>query len=157
MNAALHFFIISLSTYTVVSHWQRRIPVLLCCLARVSYILAPALRATCIINCFPESYLLCGVDENVKGALCLSPAAYSLLPLVRHLHGLLPVLQRHSGRVFLCRDSTRLSFVFDEGDTAATRHHTDFAETLEATEYAGENVLVEIVWQVLDEQRLVGW
>lgn len=75
----------------------------------------------------------------------MHPSKHALLSLVGNLHDLFAVLQGHAGRVFLCGNSTSLGIVFDESDTTATRHSTDFAEAIEAGKDGSEVVLGEVV------------
>jgi hypothetical protein len=82
--------------------------------------------------------------------------SYILLPLVRDLHGLLAILERHARCVLLRRDGAHLCVILDERNAAATRHHADLAKAIEAVEDAREHVLVVVVGQVLDEQNAVG-
>jgi hypothetical protein len=68
-----------------------------------------------------------------------------LLALVRYLHRLFSVLERHAGRVFFGRNGPRLGLVLDESDTTASRHRTHLAEPFEAAKDGRKGVFVHVV------------
>lgn len=62
----------------------------------------------------------------------------------------------HACSVLLCGNGTLLCLVLDESNTPTTRHQSDLAETLEASENAGQSLDVVVLGKILNEQNLVG-
>lgn len=71
-----------------------------------------------------------------------------LLSLIGNANGLALLAHGHARRSLLCADCPSLGIVLDEGDSLATRYHSDFLESFETAEDGGKPVLGCVVGQI---------
>lgn len=82
-------------------------------------------------------------------------ATNALLSLVRNLHDLTAITQRHTSRIFLRTNSTRLGLVLNESNPLPTRHQSNLPEALKPTKDGRQRIDIITIGQVLHEKNLV--
>jgi len=95
--------------------------------------------------------LLLGAQQS----LSYTCTRYHLLSLIRDLHDLRSITQRHTSGILLRADRTRLSLILNKRNSSSSGHQSYFPKALESTKDSSQSIDIVLLGQVLDEQDLV--